>query len=112
MIWNNDTKRLEFEDGTPVGALPLNDALKARGKRPRRDHLVETQQAVERRGEEDVQVKNLIKRLGRHHKKNPWQVGQDNICKPNASSKRIHGMADPKAERGYRAGILDTDYFA
>lgn len=100
MIWNTATKRLEFEDGTPVGPLALNDALQARGKRIKTAHLQETPQCVERRNEE---IRTAI-RFSRHCG-TKFQRANENFVKPGQPS---HGLGPPVPGRGYRAGILDT----
>lgn len=97
--WNTETKRLEFRDGTPVGSLPLNAALQARGKPRMKKHLRETKQCVQRRIE-DAEALRL--RYGRQTK---FQKGNENFVKPNSPR---HRLGPTKPGVSYRAGILDT----
>ena len=103
MIWNTETKQLEFEDGTPVGAQALNDALTARGHRARKAHLQETPQCAARRDEETRTAIRFSRHCG-----TKFQRQNENFVKPGQPSR---GLGPPTPGRGFRAGILDTDYF-
>lgn len=100
MYWNNETKRLEFADGTPVGSVALNEALQARGKPRMKKHLQETPQCVQRREEETRTAIRFSRHCG-----TKFQRANENFVKPGQPS---HGLGPPVPGRGYRAGILDT----
>lgn len=103
MIWNNDTKRLEFEDGAPVGAVPLNQALEARGQRARKSHLQETQECKARRVEEAEQgAKRMVRKRDR---KNLFQRHHDNLVKPRGMP-----VGDPRTRIGAFVAF-DPGYF-
>lgn len=97
--WNTKTKRLEFNDGTPVGALPLNAALEARGKPRMKKHLQETKQCAQRRVEEAAALKL------RYGHATEFQKYNENFVKPNSPR---HRLGPTKPGVSYRAGILDT----
>lgn len=101
MIYNTETKRLEFEDGTPVGAVPLNDALVARGHRARKAHLQETQECKERRIEEAAQgAKRMVRKRDR---KNLFQKGHGDFVKARQPAVAFGGV--DMFGRGYTAGL-------
>lgn len=78
MIWNTELQRLEFDDGSPVGALSLNDALAARGEPPAQGHLVVTPECTERSAATYAMGKKTIKKL--------LKLSHDGIAKNNRRS--------------------------
>lgn len=104
MIWNTETKQLEFEDGTPVGGRALNDARVARGMLARKAHLQETEGAVERRKTEAEQgAKRMVRKRDR---KNLFQSTQNNLCKrPHATPAQIAFRSFDGSGYGYTSGF-------